>query len=246
MSALVRTGPARARRALLAWAAVGALVAFGTPATAQHFDEDSDVKPRDFESSEHFGLEFRIGPYSPDMGSNDAFDTFFNDDIGPMLALEFDVIAWRLPKVLALGGGGRIGRAGYDGTTVSVTGVQTSEETTFEMIPLDLLVFLRIDALSRQWSIPFNFTGKLGYEWNHWDTNSGGSDDASGWSQGLMWGAQLALDLDTLEPRQARMLDEEYGINHSYLFFELYGFEPSASSLEIGGLQWTAGLGFVM
>lgn len=237
--------PMRPVRALLACAVVGAMMAFTEPAAAQ-IDDDADASPRSFESAEHFGLEFRIGPYSPDMGGNDAFDTFFDDDIGPMLAIEFDVIAWRLPKVLSIAGGGIIGRAGYDGTTLSATGVETSEETTFEIIPLDLLLVLRIDALSRQLSVPLNFAGKIGYQWAHWDTNSGGHDDASGWSRGLVWAAQFALDLDTLEPRQARMLDEEYGINHSFLFFELFGFEPSASSLEIGGLQWTAGLGFVM
>lgn len=221
-----------------------AVLAIATRGEAQ-LDEDSTVAPRSFESPERFGLEVRIGPYSPDMPGR-AFDTFFSDDIGPMLALEFDVLALRVPEVLLLGGGVRVGRAGYDGTTVSVTGAETSEETTFEIIPLDLMAVLRIDALSRKWSIPFNFAGKLGYTWTHWDTNSGGHDDAEGWSRGLVWGAQLALDLDTLERRQARMLDEEYGINHSFLFFELYGFEPSASSLEIGGLQWTVGLGFVM
>jgi hypothetical protein len=222
-----------------------ALLAMAAPARAQ-MDDDADVAPREFESAERFGLEFRIGPYSPDMGGNDAFDTVFDDDIGPMLALEFDVIAWRLKKVLSIGGGGIIGRAGFDGTTLSPAGVETSEETTLEIIPLGLLAVLRIDALSRQFSVPFNFAGKLGYQWAYWDTNSGGQDDASGWSDGLVWGAQVALDLDTLEKRQARMLDEEYGINHSFLFFELFSFEPSSSSLEIGGLQWTAGLGFVM
>ncbi|MEY4577076.1 MAG: hypothetical protein RL701_1779, partial [Pseudomonadota bacterium] len=56
---------------------------------------------------------------------------------------------------------------------------------------------------------------------------------------------QLALDLDTFEPGGARALDEEWGINHSYVFFEVQHFFPSAKSLEIGGTSWLLGLGFV-
>ena len=41
-------------------------------------------------------------------------------------------------------------------------------------------------------------------------------------------------------------MDEEWGINHSFLFFELFGFEPSGKSLAVGDdLTWTAGLGFM-
>jgi len=55
---------------------------------------------------------------------------------------------------------------------------------------------------------------------------------------------QLGLDLDTFEPAAARNMDEEWGINHSFLFFELFGFEPSNESLPLTGTQWAIGLGF--
>lgn len=194
---------------------------------------------------ERFILEFRIGPYTPGMGKNDAFRSFFSDDSGPLLALELDAIAYRLQDVLYVGVGGGIGTAGYSGHTIDSAGMRTSEETTLELLPLNLLGSIRIDALPRKLSVPFIITGKLGYQWAHWSTDSGGADNHAGWSVGLLWAAQIALDLDTFDRRAARSMDEEWGINHSFVYFEFFGFEPSSQSLEIGDHTWCAGLGFV-
>jgi hypothetical protein len=198
-----------------------------------------------FVSPEHFVLEIRIGPIKPDFGDNSAFGTYFGDDSGPLFGAELGVIAWRIPDVLYLAGAGRIGTASFDGRTRGELNETTSEETTFSVLPLDLLAVVRVDVLPRKLSVPFILTGKLGYEWAHWSTDSGGEDEHSGWSVGLAWGAQLALDLDSLDSSAARTLDEEWGINHSFFFVELFQFEPSAGSLPIGDRTWTAGLGFV-
>jgi hypothetical protein len=207
---------------------------------------DQPLPPdRSWVTPERMTLEFRIGPYSPTMSGNDAFKTFFSDDSGPLLALELDVIGYRLPDILYLSGGAGIGTAGYDGKTLNSAGVETSEDTSLDILPLNLLAVARIDVLARKLSIPFIFTGKLGYQWAHWTTESGGADKHSGWSVGLLWAGQIALDLDTFDKRAARSMDEEWGINHSFVFFELFGFEPSGKSLEIGDRSWCAGLGFV-
>jgi hypothetical protein len=208
----------------------------------------SDEMPPDtgYISPERMIAEFRVGPYQPDMGGNDAFKTFFGDDLGPLLELELDVIAFRIKDVLYLSGGGTIGTANFHGkTVVSPNGMDTSEETTLALLPLNLLAALRVDILARKLSVPFIVTGKLGYQWMHWDTDSGGADDVSGWSVGYIWAAQFALDLDTFDRHAARAMDEEWGINHSFVFFELNGFVTSDASLPIGDHTWTAGLGFV-
>jgi hypothetical protein len=207
---------------------------------------DQPLPPdRSWVTPERFTLEFRIGPYTPTMGGNDAFRTFFSDDLGPLLALELDAIAYRLKDLLYLSGGAGIGTAGYHAHTLNSAGVATSEETTFNLLPLNVLAVARIDALARKLSVPFIFTGKIGYQWAHWSTDSGGSDSQKGWSVGVLWAAQVALDLDTFDRRAARAMDEEWGINHSFVFFEFFGFEPSKQSLEIGDRTWCAGLGFV-
>jgi hypothetical protein len=57
--------------------------------------------------------------------------------------------------------------------------------------------------------------------------------------------AQVALDLDTFEPGGARALDEEWGINHTFIFGEVFHFAPIGKSLEIGTTSWLVGLGFI-
>ena len=60
-----------------------------------------------------------------------------------------------------------------------------------------------------------------------------------------MVSAQLALDLATFEPGGARALDEEWGINHTYLFGEVFYFTPTSKSLDLGTTTWLLGLGLV-
>lgn len=233
------------RAANVLGALAAAIASAAAPASAQ-IEEDLIPESRKFESSENFAIEFRIGPYNPEMEDNDAFDTFFGDDSGPLLALELDLIAYRLPDILYVAGGGGIGWMNFDGNTRDDSGDTTNEETSIEVIPLNLLAVLRVDALPRKLSVPVIFTGKIGYQWARWSTESGGAAEEAGWSVGPLWAVQLGLDLDTFEPSAARNMDEEWGINHSFLFFELFGFMPSGESLEVGDdVSWTAGLGFM-
>ena len=218
---------------------------FGSSLASAQMDEDLIPETHSFVSPEHFGVEFRVGPYHPDMGTgNDAFEAFYSDDDGPLLALELDVIAYRFDDIVYFSGGGEIGTVHFKGKTLDMQGNETAEETSFSMLPLQLLATVRFDALARELSVPFIITGKLGYQWAHWSTESGDVEDAEGWSVGLTWAAQLALDLDTFEPGAARMMDEEWGINHSFVFFELNEFKPSSESLPLRGVSWIAGLGF--
>ena len=70
-----------------------------------------------------------------------------------------------------------------------------------------------------------------------------GSSQGSGRSLGLRWGVMFALELDFIEPRAARRLDEDWGINHSYLFVELYGSLLGSSIPMRDAFTWSAGLG---
>lgn len=217
---------------------------FSTRAQAQATYEDENPPSRKFVSSEHFAVEFRVGPYQPDMGRNNAFKTFFGGDQGPLLGIELDVVAYRVPDMVYLGAGGRIASAHFDGKTLDSAGTGTAEDTTLSYVPLDALAVVRFDGLARKLSVPFIITGKLGYTWAHWTAQTGKLADTSGWSVGVTWGTQLALDLDTFDRKAARTMDEEWGINHSFLFFELFGFSPSSRSLPVGNTAWSAGLGF--
>jgi hypothetical protein len=203
-----------------------------------------------FESPELFTLELRIGPYEPDVG-NDSFSESFPDDDGPLLGAELDFIAFRLKKVLMLGVGMGVGFANYSGHSLSLDAwasnqvERTEEETDFDLIPLSALAVLRVDALARKLGIPFIFTGKVGYRWAFWSSEKGGVTEDEGISPGFAWAAQIALDLDFFDLRAARQMDEEWGINHSFLFFEVFGSETEDDALPVDDTIWAAGLGFV-
>lgn len=226
-------------RCLLLGAALASLAG-----SAQAQDDDLTPASHSYVSPERFIIELRGGPYRPDMGSDPSFRTFFSDDSGPLLGLELDAIALRIDDALYVTGGGSIGLTRYSGNAIGPSG-RVSEDTTFSILPLTALATLRIDALPRMLGVPFIFAGKVGWQWARWSTSTGTRDDASGWSLGLFYAGQLALDLDTFEPAAARVMDEEWSINHSYVLFEVYHFAPTRRSLPIGDTQWLLGLGFV-
>jgi len=217
-------------------------VAVGTANTQEISNLDPLLKPahRKIESPERFFLELKGGPYKIFAGTK--YDVFGGDS-GPSWAAQLDVIAWRLPKTLYLTVGGSLGTISYAAGALGEENMSTDEQTTLSLIPLIGMVGVRIDALPRRLKVPVIVTVRVGWDWTHWDTNTGKVDDASGWSLGPYLNAQVALDLDTFEPGGARALDEEWGINHTYLFAEVSHYETTKKSLPVGGNSWMLGLG---
>lgn len=220
-----------------------ALLALGSvhsSAEAQYSDEYR----RPNESREMFAFELGVGQYRPDVG-NDAFDRVFGSDFGPALRLELDVLPLRIPYVGRVGVGVNAGWSLHsNGACIDVACTERAdEETEMRIWPIGVMAVLRIDVLARELSIPLLLTGKIGLDAVVYDINSGANDEASGVSLGLKWSAQLALELDFIRPTRARSLDEEWGINHTFLFAELFG-STASSNLPVGtSLSWLVGLG---
>jgi hypothetical protein len=196
-------------------------------------------------SAESFTVELRIGAYRPDM--EPAFTTAFGGDLGPLLALELDYHLFRIPYLGPVAVGASVGWVEWSGTARTVAGGATNVgQTALNMVPLALLAVLRIDALARYLDVPLVLSGKIGPDFAYYQTGVTGRTDAEGWAYGLRWGAQIALELDFLEQRAANRLDQEWGINHSLVFFELFGStlgQMGGNTLPLGtALAWTAGL----
>ncbi|MGB0680255.1 MAG: MXAN_2562 family outer membrane beta-barrel protein, partial [Polyangiales bacterium] len=212
--------------------------------TAAQYSEYAYEETR-IESKEWVALELRVGPYQPSTEGafQDAFDVTF-DEQGPLVGGEIDYLLWRIPHVGLLGAGAFAGWSKYSGDSFIAPGTteRSDEETSLTLIPLAALASLRIDTLARKWSVPLIFAGKLGVDIIPWKSSTGGQSDGSGTAVGLRWAAQFALELDVFERRAARSLDEEWGINHTFLFFELFG---STASPVGDAVAWTAGLGFI-
>lgn len=219
--------------------AIAVFVACVAPkvARAQGLAEWSE--PTNPESSERFAFELRFGPYTPNTGDA-AFEPIFGGS-SLLIAAEFDVVPFRIADVLTLGIGGGVGFTSYSGKAPSVDGMPTNEETSLTLVPMSLLAVLRVVALPRLLSIPFVLTGKLGADFVYSSESTGTAQGGEGISPGLRWAGQVALELDFFEPRAARALDDEWGINHSFLFFELYGSTAGGVGTP---LAWSFGLGF--
>lgn len=214
-------------------------------AQAQYSDE---FRPRGT-SPERFDWQLHIGPYTPYVGS-DVFSQIFGGDGGPLVAMELDTHIVRIPYVGPIGIGVRGGWARYRARACGVMDDGTldcenrsSEREKFTLLPVSILATLKIDVLAREFNFPLVITGKLGLDSIFWRSRRGGSSQGSGRSLGLRWGVMFALELDFIEPRAARRLDEDWGINHSYLFVELYGSLLGSSIPMRDAFTWSAGLG---
>ena len=206
------------------------------------FEEDY-APPISIESPQWFAFELRMGPYQPALRTR--ADTFENDK-GWLLNLEVDFTLWHIPYDLGqINLAGVFGWAKYDARArrVMPTGETTlSDETTeFKIFPMALLGVVRIDALARHTVVPLTFAVKLGYEWVRWKAEKGGETDADGFNRGFRYGLQTALELDFFNRSAARALDEDFGINHTYLFYEYMESKTKGT----GDAAHTFGLGAV-
>ncbi len=223
-------------------AALGALGA--SPAAAQIYaDQSSDLYRPPPADSENYALELRIGAYRPEADAE--FDRIYGDQQGPLVGLELDVLPLRIPYVGRLGGGISFAWAEYRASACvdSTCSNRASERSSFRVFPFGFMAVLRADVLARELGVPLVFTGKLGLDLVQFRERVGSRDAGSGIALGLRWAAQVALELDFINPRAARNLAEEWGINHAFFYFEAFG-STAENGVRLGDrLAYVGGLG---
>lgn len=197
-------------------------------------------------SPEGYLLSLGVGVYRPDPGS-DAFDRVYPGGNGPIILPEFDFFLYRIPYIGPIGIGIAGGWAGYKGTACQETSapgtcLPSSDQAKFSLFPLNALVVLRIDALARLTAVPFVFTGKVGFN-SVFFKETAGVGKSTGRSHGFGWAAQLALELNFINERRANALDEDWGINSSFLFFEVAGSDANSRAPVGDKFYFTGGVG---
>lgn len=200
--------------ALLAW-----LSASTALARAPDTFEEAYAEPITIDSPMWFAFEFKVGPYRP---GNAVQRRAFSGDRGWLLGLELDITLFHIPYVGQINFGAGWGWAKYDAKARLADGSASGETTELIMYPMSALGVLRVDALARYTVVPLTFAGKLGYDFVRWKAETGGATEADGMNKGLRWGAQVAFELDFFDRQAARRLDEEWGINHTFLLFEFF------------------------
>jgi hypothetical protein len=223
-----------------------ALSLFAASANAQYSDEYDGYHP----SREWFALSLGAGAYTPNVG-NDSFRQIFGSEKGPLVTGGVDFRVFRIGDIAVLTAGAHMAWARYSASACAVTTAgldcdnRVDETSMLRLFPLSVLGGLTVDGLARKYRIPFYFTGRLGLDSVFYGTRTGGERDAAGVSFGLRWEAEVALELDFIDRRSQRSLDDEWGINHTYLFARILG-STAASQLPVGTkFAWAAGLGFV-
>lgn len=251
-----------ARFAAAAAVGVSALCSMAQVAQAQGVDEfgayGQAAEP--VESDQDVALEFRLGPYLPDVDDEfpagvAPFSLLFGDKNRYLLGIEADWQLLRIPHVGTLGPGVGIGYTTMDGKTVLQDGsLSDNQETSLSILPMYLVGVLRVDVLARETPVPIVPYGKLGLGAAMWWSSDGidtsrangtvGRDTSYGYQYAL--GAMLLLDV--FDDESALELDSTLGVNSSYLFFELYGSDldgfNSGDQMQVGAHTWFTGLAF--
>lgn len=233
---------------LALWGLLGAALAtpsIAMPSVARADIDDWTEVEAFHPSPEHFGIELRIGSYTP-LNLGAGWTDIFGSDLGPLIGLELHYYPVRIPYLGLIGGGGGLGWSQYAGTARPATGSGQGEVNTFEIVPMHISLVWRFDTLARELEIPIVITPKVGFEFVYWSTGTATTGEADGWSMGPRFAGKVSLELDFLEPRAARQLDEEWGVNHSEIFFEPWysmAGDLFGSQLPVSGWGWVIGLG---
>ena len=196
-------------------------------------------------SPEGYLLSFGVGAYRPDPGFQE-FDLVYPGDNGPLLLVEFDFYLYRIPFIGPIGLGFAGGWAGYKGAACETASlpacVPSTQQAKFSIFPFNVMAVLRIDALARETPVPFVFTGKVGFNSVFFNEDVG-SGKSSGRSHGIGWAAQFALELNFINERRANALDEDWGINSSFFFFEFAGSDANNRAPVGDKFYFTGGVG---
>jgi hypothetical protein len=108
------------------------------------------------------------------------------------------------------------------GEGLNPDGSRSGDETALKMIPVSAVLTYRFDWLADRYRIPFAPYGRVGLERFHWWVTDGdGGRAESGATNGWSMTGGLAFLLDVVDSQLARELDNDTGVNHTYLFFEV-------------------------
>jgi hypothetical protein len=225
-------------------------------------DEGSVQQPAG-QSARSATMEFRMGPYHPDVDSGlsngaSPHDTVFGAKTRFLYSLEVDYDILQRFGTLAVGGGigyFRESAAAFVGTNAGIsTGARSSDDTALRLIPFSLLAVYRFDVFAERWKVPLVPYAKAGLNYTLWKVTDGNGGVATltvggrgnGGTLGWQASAGLAFQLDALDPASMRELDSDCGLNHMYLFAEWSHIDAGglglSNRLHVGDSTWSAGL----
>ena len=256
------------KRAPVAALLASLVLAVAAPAAGQTV-VSNETDPDRFRSPQRFALEFRFGPYSPNIDDEFADPTtrphaeFFKDKTRIMSQVELDFQLFRRFGTAAVGLSLGYFRENEKAVAELMAGrkpnysdeSRTADNSRLSLYPIALLAVYRADQLFRRYGIPVIPYGKLGFNYTIWSVYDADGEvveangtRARGGTRGWQAAVGVSLVLDFIDPGAARALDSETGVNHTHAFFELARFEVDGlgqdDKLNVGDSTWLAGLMF--
>lgn len=232
---------------------------YALSAQAEGGSGSSEDRAKKYESPQNFALEFRLGTYRPEvdsepsLGGKTPFATTFGDTLRFLPSFEFDWQALHIPHFGSVGLGYGLGYTSFSAPARKVNGTGfAGQDTTLEILPMYLVGVVRVDVFANELKFPLVPYAKAGAGLGLWRAYgpNGTTYDKGVAGKGYTFGTHLAvgaaLQLDFLERDHARDLDNEVGINHTYIFGELYWSNlrglGQSNVMYVGAKAWALGL----
>jgi hypothetical protein len=176
------------------------------------------------ESPRRGSLELGAGPYRP------SIDSEFDGSAAPYEEIFGGGQSWGFRLHLARAFYKRYGalevgfKTGFwqdKGKQIAEDGTRTADETNLRIVPTSLTLTYRFDWLAQRYNIPFAFYGRGALErYNWWVTDRGDWAEKGGtWGWSATGG--VAFLLDFVDRNLAREMDNDSGINDTYVFFDV-------------------------
>ena len=171
-------------------------------------------------------FELRLDSYRPDVDSEfNGARTPYADDFSkkrgwfPKILGSYTLLDRFVQVDVGVGTGWfrAKGKGRYDST-----GAVSPDNTTFSIIPATLALTVRLDGFAERWPIPFGLYGRAALERYHWlITDGAGTITKKGATNGWSVAGGVSFLLDFVDPMLAREMDNESGVNHTWVYFEV-------------------------
>lgn len=194
------------------------------------------------------------GPYIPNVddefgGDPEPYRDIFGGKPSPMFRLHVSKTVLQSPSLGALDVGFKTGFWSKGGRALDPGGVPTGDRARFTIVPTSVTLTYRADFVYERFRVPLIPYGRVTAERYNWWTSKEDEWTEKGATNGWSATAGLGLVIDWMDPDAARDLENEAGIAHTIVYFDVtkskvndFGSDESWDLSEKQKLFWSAGL----
>lgn len=199
-------------------------------------------------------VEVGGGPYTPNVddefgGAATPYRDVFGNKAAPMFRLHVSKTLLQSSALGALDLGFKTGFWSKAGHALDPDGNPTGDRTRFTIVPTSLTLTYRVDSIYERLRVPLVPYGRVALERYNWWTSKEDESAERGATNGWSATAGVGLVLDWMDPGAARDLENEAGVAHTIVYFDVtrskvddFGSDESWDLSEKQKLFWSVGL----